>query len=628
MADPISQNIEGVRQLVNSKLNKVDSGAADMPEGVIGEKEDKLSLKLDDSRLIKLSDDVTNRYASYEGKIKVRQQDALKYYEGLQREGTPLSTNEKPIAANLIFQSVETFLAAALSRNPEPVVYSDNTPQGNELSTTVKTMLQFHAEVLVMRRKLKLLTRKWMVDLLGVLKVGWDSKIGDVSLEVEDAKRFVFDPDGYIDAHGDFIGILGHRVNVTAERLTELFPKHKNLITLMVDAKMGTEVVYTEWWDDDITFVTFKGKILDKARNPNFNYDTTSETEEVDEEGHKIKAEVKGMNHFAVQKKPFIFLSVFSFGDHPHDDTGLIEQNIPNQRLITRRTEQIDFNLSKANNSDVFSQDNFTQETAKSAATGMAKGNPLLIPSGRPISEAIARLPAPTVPTAFFNDLEVNKQNLLDNFGVTGITATQQDEDQTARGMILNQQYDNSRIGGGIGEALEQVAKNVFNYLTQMYYVYYDERHFAAVMGQMKAVEYVTLTSQNLMESQTDQGIPRKVIVTVSPDSMRPKDEVSQINQAISFFEAGLIGPKTVLTLADFPNPDESAADGIVYKLNPMAYLQMNFPEEFARLQQIMAPVAAPPAPSGNAGGVAPSPAPSLGGVPASANLGSVSLPG
>ncbi len=626
MADPIAQNIAGASDLVQNKTNKILDGVADIAEGITGEKEDALSLKLDDDELLKIAEDVTTRYASYEGKIKERQQENLKYYEGKQKEGTPLSTNDKSIAANLIFQSVETLLPAALSRNPEPVVYSDNTPEGNKISTAVKTMLQFHADVLVMRRKLKLMTRKWMVDLLGVIKVGWDYKVGDISLEVRDAKKFIFDPDGYIDPYGDFVGLCGERITVTAEELCRLFPKSRAEITALVEGKMGTDVTYTDWWDDDINFVTFKGHILDKAKNPNFNYDKTSETEQVDEEGKPIEETVKGKNHFAIPKKPLIFLSVFSFGEHPHDDTGLIEQNIPNQRLITRRTEQIDFNLSKANNSDVFSEDNFTQEKAKSAANAMAKGHPLLVPAGRPINEAIARLQAPSISDAFFKDNEINKNNLLDNFGVTGITASQQDEDQTARGMILNQQYDNSRIGGGIGEALEQVSKNIFNYLTQMYYVYYDEQHFAAVMGQMKAVEYITLTQQDLFASEVSEGIPRKLVVTVSPDSMKPKDEVSQINQAISFFEAGIIGPKTVLTMADFPNPDESAADGLVYKLNPMAYLQVNFPEEYAKLMQIMAPQA-PPGQPGGAAPVPGSPPQSLGGVPASPGLSNVPLP-
>jgi len=37
-----------------------------------------------------------------------------------------------------------------------------------------------------------------------------------------------------------------------------------------------------------------------------------------------------------------------------------------------------------------------------------------------------------------------------------------------------------------IGDAIEQVADNTFNWLVQLYYVFYDEKHFAVIMGNAK----------------------------------------------------------------------------------------------------------------------------------------------
>ncbi len=116
----------------------------------------------------------------------------------------------------------------------------------------------------------------------------------------------------------------------------------------------------------------------------------------------------------------------------------------------------------------------------------------------------------------------------------------------------------------------------MFNYLTQLYYVFYDEEHFAAIMGNAKAVEYVTLSSQSL---------DRQLIVTVSPDSLKPKDDITNLNLAQTLFDKGAIGPKTLLKMVDFPDPDESAADGILYKIDPMGYFQLNFPEYAQQLQ-------------------------------------------
>ena len=618
-----SLNIAGVSDLVQSGVNKVSGSGGESPEGSSSERFDVLDLDLTDEELLKLRDNWEKAYAPYEGKLKPTFTRNLKSYLGRQTDNT-LAGEENVMAANLQFESEETFLAAALAEDPSPVVYSDNSPEGNAISEAVQTMLQFHADQLILRRKLALMVRQWSIYHLGVIKVGWNSVINDVAVENRKIQDFVFDPNGYVDAYGDFSSWLGERITVTAEKLIELFPKSKAEITLDVEGALGTEVVYTEWWNDDYCFSTYKKLILDKHKNEYFNYE---ETQELDILGNSMSMQ-KTRNHFAVPKKPYVFLSVYSLQERPHDITGLIEQNIPNQTKINRRTEQIDNNLSQSNNGIAFSENNFNQETAKQASNALTKGvGKVLVPQGGPIGEAIVRIPAPNIPAGFFTELEQSMNNLRSSWGIQGIASQQAKEDQTARGMILNQSHDTSRIGGGIGAAVEQVAKNIFNWLTQLYHVFYDQKHFAAVMGTGKSVQYVTLTSQDM---------DRQLIVSISPNSMKPKDEVSKMNMAQNLYKAGAIGPKTLLEALDFPNPDESAADGVLWKIAPQQYLQLNFPELFAQLQQMMMGQMAPPqagAPPGGGGpeGIAPpqqsTPPPDLSQDAASAALAEVKLP-
>lgn len=579
--DPVQQNIDGVNQLVNSKLNKLSSGATAQPEGVEGEKVDEFTLKLDDAELLALANSITLKYQGYEATIKSRQQIQKQFYLGRQNDGSPNSTTVDGVAisANLIFEAEETFLPAALSKNPEPVVYSDNTEEGNKVSKDVKTMLQFHADILVLRRKMALVTRKWSMDLLGVMKHGWDAEIGDIKSEVKDVKNFILDPDGYIDPYGDYIGPLGERITLTARKLCDLFPKHKAFITVIVDGKMGTEVTYTEWWNDDYCFYTFKGQVLQKNKNPNFKY--------------AKEGEEKPRNHFAKAKKPYTFLAVFNLGNQPHDETGLIEQNVPNQRRVSRRTEQIDYNLTRSNNSRAYSENNFTQETAKQASTAMMKGHPVIIPPGSSIQEAIVDFPTQGVDASFFNELENSKNDLRSIFGTDGLGTVAPKEQKTLGGLLNNEQHDNSRIGGGVGDALEQFADNVFNWWTQLYYVFYDEPHFAAILGQMKAVEYVTLSSQDM---------DRQLVVSVSPDSMKPKDEITEMNQAMELWAQKAIDIKTLLTVLNFPDPQQTAAQAWLYQTNPQAYGALNFPEMTQQLQALAQQTASPVSAQGSAG--------------------------
>lgn len=620
-SDPIAQNVEGVRQLVGSKINKSSNQPiTSQEEGVQGEKIDSLELTKSDEDLILLAKKWEARYAPYEAKIQPRQERNLKWYLGKQKDGGSGVPDEENIAANILFEAEETFLPAALSRNPEPVVWSDNSNEGNQIADAVKTMLQYHADILVLRSKLTLMVRKWSVDMLGVLKHGWDSRVEDIKTEVRDAKNFIFDPNGYVDSYGDFVGYLGERITVSAEKLIEMFPKHTAYITVNVDGKMGTQVKYTEWWEDDYCFYTYKDKVLDKHKNPHFNY----AREEVDPLSGENEV-IKGKNHFAYPKKPYTFLSVYTLQRQPHDETGLIEQSIPNQNLVSRRVEQIDFNISRTNNATAYSANNFTQETAKQAATAKKKGHPVLIPSGGPIKDAMVDFPPNALPASFFEDLNSNINNLRTIFGVQGITAQKQDEDQTARGMILQQQYDNSRIGGGIGDRIEQVADNVFNWWTQLYYIYYDEPHYASVIGQLRATQYIELSAHNLNA---------KLVVSVAPDSMKPHDEVTEMNQAMSLWEAGAIDPQTLLQRLNFPNPKETAGQLWLWKTNPALYGQLNFPDLAQMIQQQQAqmmamgqPVQGQPPQGAPAPEALSEPAPPVGGVPANSALNQVALP-
>ena len=609
--DPVSLNIKGVEDLVSSRVNRIGRGLGNNEEGPTGQRVDSLDLEMDDSELLEQATQWTSQYAGYEGKIRPKQESNKRYYIGSQKANyAPYATDDTPIASNYIFPALETFLAAALSKNPDPVVWSDNTPEGQKLADDTQTMLQFHADQLSLRPKLALMVRQWSMSYLGVLKHGWDEyksqgeKAGDINLDLRPIENFIFDVRGYVDVDGDFIGYLGERIKKTAEELIEMFPEHEAYITLQVDGKLGTECTYTEWWTDEYYFCTYMNIVLDKGKNNFFNH----------EKGKR--------NHFAKPKKPYTFLSIFSFGNQPHDVTSLIEQNIPNQNLISKEVHQLDYNISRNNNSTAFSANNFNQQTAKQATHAWITGHNVLVPPGVPINEAIVNFPVTPIPESFFKFLESNISTLQQSFGTQGLTAQQQNEDTTARGMILNQQRDNSRIGGAINERIEMVAKNVFNWWVQEYCVFYDVKHFGSILGIVKGVEYVEL-SGIMMD--------RQLIVSVAPDSMKPKDELTAMNQAQSLWDAQALGLKTFLTLQKVSDVEEAAEDALLWKVGVMPYIQIQFPELWQKLQMLQQGAQQPQGqqPAAGASGAQPAQGepPATGGEPPSASLSQAPLP-
>lgn len=553
--DPWADNINAVGNLIGSEVNKIEQ----QPNEDVGELTDALELHMDDEDLIKLRDEWERNHKGYYPKIESRAKQNEKYYSGEEYE-TGITTIKK-VSSNLIFEAQETFIPQALAKNPEPVIWSDNTPEGLEASNQIKAMLQYKADTMVLRKKLSVALRQWSINFIGIIKHSWDKENGDFKSDTKNPKNFVWDANAYIDETGRYRGdFLGERCSITAKKLVEKYPSSKEYITTKVNDKMGTRVVYTEWWTDKYCFYTFEDRVLDKYKNPFFNYPQEEKNSEEEQELYDLDAVTvtPGKNHFSSPVMPYSFFSVFSLQQQPHDITNLIEQAIPQQDRILARDLQISKNLRNGNNSLIMDDKYYTVETARQGANAIEDGDPIV---GNP--DGVKRLPSSPLPSGIIEAQEIDKQMLRQLFGTYGITPQKPNEETTARGQILNQDQDSSRIGGGVGESLEQLADNVFNWWLQMMYVFYDEPHYGAILGLGKSVDYVQIINSD---------INRQFVVSVSPNSMAPKDEITEQNMAISLWEQKAIDPLNLFKRLNFPDPTESAKQLMLFLTNPQQY--------------------------------------------------------
>lgn len=574
MADSFEMNILGATDLVGSDTNKIKA-STDIEEGIDSDYEDVLELPMSDEELLSLRDEYENKSNGYYPKIKTRQQRNKTYLKGKQRNFT--SNEDRVISKNLLFEATATFVPAALAENPEPVVYSDNTNEGKAASNDLKTMLQYHAKVLGFRQKLGMMVWQWSEYFIGAVKYGWEPLIneqtgednGDITVELRKPQNLVLDPDGYVDEFGDFHGWVGDRLEKPASWFIEKFPKHATYVRLKVNDKLGTRITATEWWNDEYCFTTFQEVVLDKHKNEFFNY---PEKQPEPLEGEAVQPQQPVTNHFAAPKKPYTFFSVFSLQEEPYDFTNLIEQNIPNQDRITDRDEQITKNLASGNNAVTISGLSFTSETADQAVQTFYEEGFLLIPDGN--MDGVKRIPASALPSGIIESQESDMQSLRSIYGISGLIPNM-NPDEAVRNNMMNEQHDSSRIGGGVGDRIEITAENMFNWCAQLYAVFYDTAHFGAVMGNAAAIEYVSLSAQNMQ---------RKFVITVSPNSMAPKDEVSERQQAIQLATDGFLDPINLFKALDDADPINTAKMVVLFRVNPMAYLQQFFPEQAQQL--------------------------------------------
>lgn len=535
-------------------LNKVKGEKEETMEG-IGELLPELSLSMDDDELLKLSKDWKKSWETYNVNIVKRQEKNEKYWLGKQ-----FAFENDMAVDNLIFEALETSLPQISRKNPEPFVTADNTEEGKRLSSDVRNMIVYIADIQKLRLKIKKFVRHWAIGLIGCFKVGWSVIENDIVIQVIRPKKLILDPDAIIDGgeyKGEFIGEIKKE---KASNLIKRFPEHASFIKNEIKKELGTRIQYTEWWTNEYLFWTLKNKVLGKIKNPHWNYN--KEETKVDEFGNETPEEIKGNNHFPISKMPYIFLNIFSLDKQPHDETSLIEQNLDMQDLINKRINQIDRNADDVNGGLKVSGDHFTKEQAALAGEALRKGKTIYVPSGD-VNSACAREQGPALPQFVYESLLDYRGQLRNIFGTSGSTPAGVASEDTVRGKIIVREQDLSR-SSILAEYIEQSIDYLYNWLVQMMYVYYDEKHSSSILGKDKGMEYFTLIN-------TDFN--RKLRVSVKEGSLIPHDPLTERNEAIDLWSAEAIDPITLYDKLDFPDPKESARKLITWQTNPALLL-------------------------------------------------------
>ena len=90
-------------------------------------------------------------------------------------------------------------------------------------------------------------------------------------------------------------------------------------------------------------------------------------------------------------------------------------------------------------------------------------------------------------------------------------------------------------------------------------------------MGTGKAVEYVSIIKSDLV---------RKFVVSVSPGSMKPKDEISEMNIALDLWGKQALDPITLFQKLNDPDPMKTAKKVALWVTNPQLYMLTYFPEQ------------------------------------------------
>ncbi len=519
-------------------------------QGVVSSLLPELTLDKPDEELITLSQAWLSSWDKFAQRLSKRQKDNKKYWTGKQysdleypeEDVGPLG-DHRPLVDNKLFEATETFLPIATRANPEPVVaMADPLAQKFVQDTLIDI-----ADTLRLKLKIKDVARKWLLGFVGVASFGWDEKNDRVKMDVWRAQQVILDPDSTVvdgvNYTGSYIGIYQKE---KAKDLVTKYPELTEYLTNKVQDKWATEIRFIWWSTDDYCFYTVDKQVFGKSRNLYWNYEQEAPSP-VDAFGNQGQPMiVPGKNHFKSPKMPFQLLSIWNLGEHPVDDTNIFYQNLAIQDLINKRYRQIDRNNDNVNGGWAISGERtgITKDQATEAVAAWRDGGAVFVPNGGVGEDAVKKMIGQPLPPQAYEQLQDSRLELQNVFGTAGSTPQGIKSEDTVRGKILAKGSDDSRIGGGVTEYLEQFADGCFNWFVQLLMVF-DPNFADKINGPIK--------------------------VTIKEGSMIPKDSLTRRNEAIDLFTAGALAPLDLYKRLEDPNPEETYANLLQWRIDQQA---------------------------------------------------------
>ena len=473
-----------------------------------------------------------------------------KYWKGNQLDETQLKDFQARIVDNRLFLSLETIIPIMTSRTPEPTIRM----AAGELRENTKQLLMNLWDVPTddcstkgMQADFEQCSRHWSLYRIGALKYEYDPEINDIRTRVVRPQRLIFDKEGTTIDDSRFVA---EYIEDTVEGLINKFPSKKSKILEKVGDKEHnlSKIRYLEFWTDDYVCYKYQDIILEKKKNPNWDY------------GDMGGEGTPKFNLFVKARKPYILLQVFNLGKQIYDDTSLFEQAISLQDGLNKQKRQVS-DITSDTGVLVGSGD-FIEKKVLEAYTGDPKEK-LFLKSGD-ARAALSRLEAKDLPPGIFNDINDTKSEIDNIFGSHSTTRGERAEPKTLGEAQLLRTGDLGRIDL-FSRALDRMAQEWFTSMLHMYLVF---------MTEPKTVNSNDEDGTEIIFDRTkfigQDGKLVKIKIKVKPGSAMSIDKDARRAEAIQLASAKLIDPITLFERLDYSNPREMAMKLFQWMTNPL----------------------------------------------------------
>jgi hypothetical protein len=446
---------------------------------------------------------------------------------GTTRDLTKLHPSKSKIIINRIFTDVETAIPILTANTPEATVMGNFD---NDVREQVQEALKIAFEVKYkMQQRLQSLIRHWFLFKVGIFKYRWDMDRGFITENVI-AKKVGMDKRATEKENCEYIW---EELEDSVENLVEKFPKKKkDLIDITGKDSTKSKVKYIEFWGGSGEWVCWaipaKGLILEKKKNPNFDYENEEN------------------NLFRKPEFPYLFLNVLNVQDNTslYDETSLIEECIPAQEGANQLEQQI-LDLNEGQKRVWVAMAEAMSE--RKAQELVNKTGDLVVYLDRKAPQGgLQQVQSGKPDASLFNNL-THLLSEIDNItGVHSTTRGERAQQETATGRQLLMSSDIGRMDM-IVRNVEQVVEDWYNAYLHMLKVY-------------SIGPEVLMNGEQKIELTADM-IPTDLLIMIKKGSTLPTDDITRMQMAQGLAQVSMIDPKTLFEEMGYGNIDQRVQD-------------------------------------------------------------------
>lgn len=526
-----------------------------------------LRIDISDDQLIKDINQFIGESANLQEEMNRIGAENENYWEAKQLEQERIKRGKSKVVDNRLWLSLETIIPIATSRTPEPTIRLKQS----ELREETKQILMNAWEVptdddaeMDMQAMMELCVRQWALSRIGILKYWYDPEIDDIRTAVIRADKVRFDKKGKTI---DKCRFIAEYCDDTVEGLIAKWPDKEKEILQAVGKETGdgSSITYLEVWSNEFCVYKYQNVILEKKKNPNFDYGDMSGT------GQPM------FNLFKKPRKPYLKLGVFTLGKNVYDNTSFFEQARTLQDVVNKTKRNIADNA--ADNGTLVGSGDYIDKKVLEAYTG-APDEKLWVKQGS-ARDALQRLEPKQMAPYVFNDLADNKSEIDNIFGTHDTTRGEHGADKTATESTNLRQGDMGRIDI-VSRALDRIAQDWYAAYLHMKLVFTTKPQ--EINSNDEEGTSIIFDRTKYIDPQTQQIF--KIIIKVKPGSSMSIDKDARRKEAMELMKGNMIDPITFFSRMDYANPQEMAQKLFIWKTNPIAL----FPQLLAaqRQQQAM----------------------------------------